>query len=147
MIFRQLQYYSGSCDMLALYILCYEFTSYTDIKTRTYIYYYYYYSGFTSGAGTAYLSGANEFIPVFSGVLVTRSSTLCECFVDRCLSLCSFSFDHCIVSPASILITLLVSSNYSTNSQEISKLVFFSYQRNKSQSFPLILKSLRFDLS
>ena len=47
---------------------------------------------FTSGAGTAYPSGAHEFIPVFSGVLVTRSSTLCECFVDRCLSLWPFFF-------------------------------------------------------
>ena len=31
----------------------------------------------------------------FSGVRVTRS--LCVCFVDCCLSFCSFSFDHCVV--------------------------------------------------
>jgi hypothetical protein len=35
--------------------------------------------------------------PVFSGVRVTRSLVLCVCFADRCLSLCSFSFGHCVV--------------------------------------------------
>ena len=34
---------------------------------------------------------------VFSGVLVTRSVVLCVCFVDRCLSFCTFSFGHCMV--------------------------------------------------
>ena len=40
--------------------------------------------------------------PVFSGVHVTRSLVLCVCFVDRCLSFCSFSFDHCVVCASSI---------------------------------------------
>jgi hypothetical protein len=35
--------------------------------------------------------------PVFSGVRVIRSLVWCVCFVDRCLSLCTFSFDHCVV--------------------------------------------------
>ena len=35
--------------------------------------------------------------PVFSGVRVTRSLVLYECFVDRCLSFCTFSFGHCVV--------------------------------------------------
>jgi hypothetical protein len=47
--------------------------------------------GATSGAGTL------EFTPVFSGVCVTRSLTLCVCFVDRCLSFCTFSFGHSVV--------------------------------------------------
>jgi hypothetical protein len=34
---------------------------------------------------------------VFSGVRVTRSLVLCVCFVDRRLSFCTFSFDHCVV--------------------------------------------------
>jgi hypothetical protein len=34
---------------------------------------------------------------VFSGVRVTRSLVLCIMFVDRCLSFCPFSFDHCVV--------------------------------------------------
>jgi hypothetical protein len=34
---------------------------------------------------------------VFSGVRVTRSLDLCVCFVDRCLSFCTFSFGHCVV--------------------------------------------------
>ena len=40
--------------------------------------------------------------PVFSGVRVTRSLVLCVCFVDRCLSLCTFSFGHCVVCSSSI---------------------------------------------
>jgi hypothetical protein len=39
---------------------------------------------------------------VFSGVRVTRSLVLCVCFVDRCLSFCTFSFGHCVVCPSSI---------------------------------------------
>jgi hypothetical protein len=33
---------------------------------------------------------------------VTRSLVLYACFVDRCLSLCTFSFGHCGVCPSSI---------------------------------------------
>ena len=41
--------------------------------------------------------------PVFSGVRVTQSLVLCVCFVDRCLSVCTFfSFGHCVVWPSSI---------------------------------------------
>jgi hypothetical protein len=36
----------------------------------------------SSGEGTAYPSGASEFSPVFSGVRVTRSLVLYECFVE-----------------------------------------------------------------
>ena len=39
---------------------------------------------------------------VFSGVRISRSFVLYVCFVDRCLSLCTFSFDHCIVCSTSI---------------------------------------------
>jgi hypothetical protein len=35
--------------------------------------------------------------PSFSGVRVTRSSLLCVCFVDRCLSFCPFYFGYCVV--------------------------------------------------
>ena len=35
--------------------------------------------------------------PVFSGVCVTRSLVLCVCFVDRCLSFCTFSFDDLVL--------------------------------------------------
>jgi hypothetical protein len=41
-------------------------------------------------------------LSVFSEVRVTRSLVVCACFVDRCLSLCPFSFGHCVVCPASI---------------------------------------------
>ena len=33
--------------------------------------------------------------PVFSGARVTRSLVLCVCFVDRCLSVCIFSWPLC----------------------------------------------------
>jgi hypothetical protein len=36
-------------------------------------------------------------LPVFSGVRVIRSLVLYICFVDHCLSFCSFSFGHCVV--------------------------------------------------
>ena len=38
--------------------------------------------------------------PVFSAVRVIRSLVLC--FVDRCLSFCTFSFGHCVVRSSSI---------------------------------------------
>jgi hypothetical protein len=41
-------------------------------------------------------------LPVFSGVRVTRSLVLYVCFVDRCLSFCTFSFCHCVVCSSSI---------------------------------------------
>jgi hypothetical protein len=34
--------------------------------------------------------------PVFSGVRFTRSLVLCICFVNRCLSFCTFSCGHCL---------------------------------------------------
>ena len=40
--------------------------------------------------------------PVFSGVRVTRSFVLYVCFVDRCLSFCTFPFGHCVVGSSSI---------------------------------------------
>jgi hypothetical protein len=72
--------------------------------------------GVTSGAGTAYPSGAPEFIPGFSGVRVTRSLVLYVCFVDRCLSFCAFFFwPLCCLFffDIRILISPLVSSNSS----------------------------------
>jgi hypothetical protein len=40
--------------------------------------------------------------PVLSGVRVTRSLVSYVCFVDRCLSFCTFSFGHCVVCSSSI---------------------------------------------
>ena len=40
--------------------------------------------------------------PLLSGVCVIRSLVLYVCFVDRCLSFCSFSFGHCVVCSSSI---------------------------------------------
>jgi hypothetical protein len=40
--------------------------------------------------------------PVFSGVCVTRSLDLYVCFVDRCLSFCTFFLAHCVVCSSSI---------------------------------------------
>jgi hypothetical protein len=51
--------------------------------------------------------------PVFSVVRVTRSLVLCVCFADRCLSFCTFSFDHCVVCSSLIFGFWLVSPNSS----------------------------------
>ena len=51
----------------------------------------------TNGAGTAYLPVHQSSSRVFSWVRVDRSLVLCVCFVDRYLSICPFSFDHCVV--------------------------------------------------
>jgi hypothetical protein len=54
--------------------------------------------------------------PGFSGVRVTRSLVLYVCFVDRCLSFCTFSFGHCVVCSSSVYelwLPPLVSSNSS----------------------------------
>ena len=48
------------------------------------------------------LPGHLSYTPLFSGVRVTRSLVLCICFVDRCLSFCTFSFGHCVVCSSSI---------------------------------------------
>ena len=41
-------------------------------------------------------------LPVFRRVRIIRSLVLYVCFVDRCLSFCAFSFDHCVVCLTSI---------------------------------------------
>ena len=61
----------------------------------------------TSGAETAYPSGAHEFSPDFSGVRITRSWVLCVFFIDRCWFFCPFSVDHCVVCSSSIYRFLL----------------------------------------
>ena len=40
--------------------------------------------------------------PVLSGVCVIRSLVLCVCFVDRCLSFCTFQLGHYVVCTSSI---------------------------------------------
>ena len=45
--------------------------------------------------------------PIFSGVCVTQSLVLCVCFVDQCLSFCTFSFGHCVVCSSLIYVFLL----------------------------------------
>jgi hypothetical protein len=44
-------------------------------------------------------------IPVFYWVRVTRSLVLYVCFVDRCLSFCTFSFGLCVVCSSSIYVS------------------------------------------
>ena len=70
--------------------------------------------------------------PVFSGVRVTRSWVLCVCFVDRCCPFMRISFGHCCLFffDLWILITPLVSSNYSSNKQKILKI-----QTSNSETF------------
>jgi len=71
--------------------------------------------------------------PVFSVVRVARSLAWCVCFVDCCLSVCAFSFGHCVVCSSSIygfwlplwyLQTLLILMKFSNT-------VLISEQRSK----------------
>jgi hypothetical protein len=58
-------------------------------------------TGVTSGAGTAYPSGAPEFTPVFSGIRVARSLVLCVVFGITLFAILSFLiFGHCDVCPS-----------------------------------------------
>ena len=80
----------------------------------------------------AHSSGAPGFTPGISGVRVTRSLVLCVCFVDRCLSFCTFSFGHYVVCSSSIygfwlplwyLQTLLKTSIYRSKTQRSINLI------------------------
>ena len=57
-----------------------------------------------SYAGTAYRTLPEHLSSplVFSVVRVIRYLVLYVCFVDRCLSFCTFSFGHCVVCSSSI---------------------------------------------
>jgi hypothetical protein len=46
--------------------------------------------------------GTLGIVRVHPRVSVTRSLVLCVCFVDRCLSFCTFSFGYCVVCSSSI---------------------------------------------
>jgi hypothetical protein len=72
-------------------------------------------TGATSGEGTAYPSGATEFNPVFSGVLVTRSLVFYVLFLRLFFVLFVLFFEplYCLSFDLRILITSLVSSNSS----------------------------------
>jgi hypothetical protein len=68
-------------------------------------------TGVTSGAGTAYPSGAPEFTPGFMwDSCYSIFSFMCMCCWS-CLSFCTFSFGHCVVFflDIRILISSLVS--------------------------------------
>jgi hypothetical protein len=49
-----------------------------------------------------YPSGTPQFTSVFSWVRVNRCLVMCVCFVDRCLSFCTFSFGHVLRFSGSI---------------------------------------------
>jgi len=77
--------------------------------------------------------------PVLCGVRVTRSLISYVCFVDRCLSLCTFSFDHCVVCSSSIyrfLLPPLVSSNCSSYLHHFANIIL---RNNTSIIVPVVL--------
>jgi hypothetical protein len=65
--------------------------------------------------------------PVISGVRVTRSLVLYVCFVDRCLSFCTFSL-CCLFFDIRILIAPMVSSNSSWLYIWVTRRVFYKKQ-------------------
>jgi hypothetical protein len=56
---------------------------------------------YSSGAGTSYPSGVPVFTPCFQWCSCYSIFSF-MCFLDRCLSFCTFSFSHCVVCPSSI---------------------------------------------
>ena len=96
------------------------------------------YIPWTSGAGTAYPSGAPEFTPVLSGVRVTRSLVLYVCFVDRCLFFVFFflAIVFSVLLRYTILITPLLSSN---SSYDFLFLYYYDDFHHKSDSFIMFI--------
>jgi len=72
-------------------------------------------TGATCGSGTAYPSEAPEFTPSFSGLRVARSLVFCVVFCRSLFALLSFFFWSlcCLSFNLQLLITLLISSNFS----------------------------------
>ena len=90
-----------SSQNLSFHYFCFKGTylHYRIISLRREIYT----TGVTGGAETAYPSGAPEFTRSFQwGSCYSIFSFVCMFFVDRCLSFCTFSFDHCVVCSSSI---------------------------------------------
>ena len=92
----------------------------------------------TSEIETAYPPVIPELNPLSWRGSVRAAQSLvffyCVTFVDHCLSLCPFSFAHCIVLYWRLLITPLVSSNYSWPrikiNYEVNILIFISQKLN-----------------
>ena len=69
---------------------------------------------FSRGSSLIDIKYIRKISPVFSGVRVTRTLVLCVCFVDRCLSFCTFFFwllCCMFFFDLQILITPLISAN------------------------------------
>jgi hypothetical protein len=86
---------------------------------------------------------------ILSWVRVTRSLVLCVCFVDRCLSFCTFSFGHCVVCSSSIYdIRILITPLVSSNSSYWYRAIFISEQlkvcklRKKNNMYYKILSNV-----
>ena len=79
--------------------------------------------------------------PVFSGVHVTRSLVVCVCFVDRCLSLCTFSFRHCIVCSWAIWVVNYLATHTSLSPIRLGFApVFVNYKKGALDSQPQVIK-------
>jgi hypothetical protein len=73
--------------------------------------------------------------PVFSGVRFTRSLVLYACFVDRCLSFCTFSFGHYVVCSSSIYGFWLPLWYLQTPLKKCSFLVIWRINKSESEVF------------
>ena len=68
---------------------------------------------------------------IFSGICVTRSLVLYVCFVDRCLSLCTFAFGHCVVSSSSIYGFYLQTFHINKGASERCDLIQIQNERSR----------------
>jgi len=54
----------------------------------------------TSGRSTAWIHRKYCFVPPHIPLLCSAIFSLCVCLVDRCLTICTFSFGHFLVCPS-----------------------------------------------
>jgi hypothetical protein len=84
--------------------------------------------------------------PVVSGVRVTRSVVLYACFVDRCLSFCTFSFGHCVVCSSSIYRFVLPLCYLQTlHVEQAEKALYCVHKLVRKDALPVYIQLLRLD--
>jgi hypothetical protein len=126
-----------------MFYLSYTLSILSSFMTYHRVCSYHYTTAVISGAGTAYPSGAPEFTPGCQwSSCYSIFSCRCNVFVNRCLSICTFSFRQCVFD-LWILITPLVSSNSSSMTRiDILGLYFGTNATHRTLKFDKLLKAL-----
>ena len=83
--------------------------------------------------------------PVVSGVRVTRSVVLYACFVDRCLSFCTFSFGHCAVCSSIYGFLLPLCYLQTLHVEQAEKALYCVHKLVRKDALPVDIQLLRLD--